>query len=156
MARTTSALVQTLVTVAGGSEAHRDANIQPSIDMASAYLDGVIVKCSALGLLPATTLELIERNLAAHFYSISPAGQTKNRSIKTDSVGEGVSRTWVGPTSPTGVGYSLQGTPFGQNALLLDTTGCLRDDDAKAAKPSRKSSISWLGTQDANEDFDLL
>lgn len=135
MARTTASQVREIVDVHGADDTAKDANIQPFIDIATAYLDRVVQECGDIAGLGSTLLELIERNLAAHFYALSPQGKSA-RPIKSDAVGEGVSRTWATHTP----GKGLRASGFGETALLLDTTGCLERSQMKKAR------ATWLGT----------
>lgn len=139
MARTTATLVQKIVDVHGADTAAKDANIQPWIDQASTILDNAIAQCSDLGNLDTTTLEMIERNMAAHYYANSPQGKTA-RLIKSDQVGDGVGRSWVTPTAKASAGFSWASTTYGQAVLDLDYTGCL----ARLGK--KKAKLFWIGT----------
>jgi len=137
MARTTPALVQEIVEVHGADQAAKDTNITPFITIANAVLTNAAAACTGLGNAGTATLELIERNLAAHYYAASPQGRTA-RVIKTDAVGDGVSRTWSVPAPVAGHGFVS--TTYGQAAMDLDPTGCL------ARMGRRRAVVAWLGT----------
>lgn len=82
---------------------------------------------AALGLLDAATLKEIERWLAAHYVAMRTRQDAK--AVMGDS-----SHTYAGKT-----GEGLSFTRFGQQAMLLDTTGTL------AALGKRRASITYLG-----------
>lgn len=77
--------------------------------------------------LTAAVLKEIERWLAAHFVAI------RDKRTSKDNVGDS-SHTYEGKT-----GMGLQFTRYGQQALLLDTTGTL------AKLGLRKASLVYLG-----------
>lgn len=74
-------------------------------------------------------LELIERWLAAHFARI------KHPHLSSKSLG-GASASF----GRCNVGMRLDGTPEGQQALMLDTSGCLQK------KTSAKARVYWGGS----------
>ena len=84
-------------------------------------------RIAAKGLLSTNELKEIERWLSAHFASIRD-----KRTVK-DAVGDS-SHTYEGKT-----GMGLNFTRYGQQALLLDTTGTL------AESGKRRATISYLG-----------
>lgn len=147
--RTTPLAVQTLVVVPGTDQAAKDEAIQPYIDMAWTYLDAQIAKCSALGALDASVLEMLERLLSAHFWAGSPAGASANQILKTDNVGDGVGRTWQTPNLPKGFGLATTG--FGMRVLQMDTTGCIRTDENDANNQRRKAQIKHVGEYHGKE-----
>lgn len=74
-------------------------------------------------------LELIERWLAAHFARIKhPHLNSKSLGAASASFGRG------------SVGMRLDSTPEGQQALMLDTSGCLQK------KTSTKARVFWGGS----------
>jgi len=82
------------------------------------------------------TLELIERWLSAHFYTI------RNPQVSSESV-LGASQSLL-----TGsVGTGLEATLYGQQALILDSTGSLANQ-AKGA-----STIDWVGTSPKTNNY---
>lgn len=82
------------------------------------------------------TLELIERNLAAHFYQ---SNRDRNFSEKETMNARGV---FQGRTT-----MSLWSTDPGQNACTLDVTGNLAARAKEAMSGLNKSlGIAWLGT----------
>jgi hypothetical protein len=87
------------------------------------------------------TLEAIEVQLAAHFYSVQRDPQYQSKSSAT------ASGSFQGAT-----GYSLQATHFGQNAMLLDVTSLLTKRNLEAQSGKRVSRTTWLGWQDHSED----
>lgn len=79
--------------------------------------------------LSATTLELIERWLAAHFYAMS------DQPLATKSNGR-ASATFQGQTTA----FGLKGTKYGQTAITLDYTRTLA-----AMDEGRIAVTGWLG-----------
>jgi hypothetical protein len=101
----------------------------PFIEMASVVVDTLRTRAAAAGLgITRANLELIERNLAAHFYAMSDPGY---RSRST----EGASASFDGQT-----GKMLDYTPHGQRAMMLDPSGLLR-----GIVSGRMASMGWLG-----------
>lgn len=143
-ARTTAEQVQTLITVTGCDAAAVSAMLAAPMLMACTLIDCIGAKCPGLLTLDTACLELIERNLAAHFFALGPNGGNQGRVMKSDMVGEGVGRTWVAPSSPKG--YGLKSTSFGQAAMLLDTSGCIANhEEDTTAEVRRKAQFVWIG-----------
>lgn len=78
--------------------------------------------------LSSTLLERIECWLAAHFYGHHDQFYKEKETGKARAIFQG----------ETGMG--LQSTQYGQTAITLDTSGCL-----KAMSEGKRGSISWLG-----------
>jgi len=98
------------------------------IDTASKIVDKVEV-CAGSEL-DDQQLALIETWLTAHFYSVTnPVAMSKK-------IGEAETRY---QERTMGMGYD--GTMYGQQALAIDTSGCLR----KLGK--QKATIKWLGSK---------
>ena len=76
----------------------------------------------------ATTAELIERNLAAHYYG---HGDQFFQSKST----KGASGSFQGQT-----GKGLEGSQYGQTAMMLDPSGCL-----SAMNKGGRIQMQWLG-----------
>lgn len=121
MARTTSAAV---ALVLGDSSTHEKAagdydgvrDLSPFIETASALVDDVVDCASEKDItISDTRAELIERWLAAHAYALSD--QTY-KSKSTDSA----SASFHGET-----GKGIESTKYGQMALSLDPSGCLKE-----------------------------
>ena len=102
--------------------------LTPFIETASNLVDKV-EECDTDGKNDDDDLELIERWLAAHFAAIT------NPQLTSKSLGSASSSFQKGT-----VGESLRATLFGQQALALDTSGCL-DGFGKT-----KAKTGWLGT----------
>lgn len=133
MSRTTEIAVRGIV------DNDSTISMTPFVAMANSLTNRLEVLDNAdENILDDTTLELIERNLAAHFY------QLKDRELASKSTG-GASGSRV---SQTGMG--LQGTWHGQAAIDLDYSGKL----AQIGKG--RARVIWLGTAaDSNERTDL-
>jgi len=142
--RTTAEQVAGIIPIPGDCDA-QEATIQPYIAMACAVLDGVGSKCPAILTQSAATLELIERNLAAHYYAAMGGGQPgAGRVVKSDQVGDGVGRSWTAPAALKG--YGIASSTFGRAALDIDCSGCLLDYDALRNAGKRKMQLVWIGT----------
>ena len=102
-------------------------SIAPFIDAATSLTDYVSSKDSD-SLLSSTTLEQIEKWLAAHFYA------HRDQQYATKKTGQ-ASATFQGKTD-----MGLNSTQWGQTAKTLDVTGTLRQLDS-----GRKASLAWLG-----------
>ena len=132
MARTNSTNVQGVLRLGSQGGDYDDANspsLTPFIDTATAIVDRVNT-CATDREVTLTTaeLELIERWLAAHCYV-----QT-DQSYASKSTA-GASASFHGQT-----GMGLENSKYGQMALSLDPSGCL-----KAISQSRKVRAVWLG-----------
>lgn len=122
MTRTTATKVRSLTGLPS------DYDVDGFIEIASNIVDDVET-CSGLS---ATKLELIERNLAAHYAML--AGAPVRSAVTSKSI-DGASTSYTRQQ----VGEGLAGTPFGKMAETLDTTGCLKKViDGQA-------SVTWLG-----------
>lgn len=93
--------------------------------------DYIVTECKAS--YSAAKLELIERWLAAHFYSVRDRRLSEEETGKTSGVYQG--RTAMG----------FDSTLYGQHAKLLDTDGCLAALDATQGK--RTVGATWVGTK---------
>jgi hypothetical protein len=123
MARTTSELVSGIIEV--------DVNISldPFIEVANEL---VTEACGDYGHTD-TRLELIERWLAAHFYAMR---DPRPLSEKAGPVSE---------TFQSKVGLNLAVSHYGQQAMVLDTSGGLAAMSRKATTGKRIASASWVG-----------
>ena len=99
------------------------ADLSAFITVAGLQVDNIAAK----GLLSTAELKEIERWLSAHFTAIRD-----KRTVK-DNVGDS-SHTYEGKT-----GMGLEFTRYGQQALLLDTTGTLRESG------KRRATMTYLG-----------
>lgn len=124
--RTDAAKVKELLEAGGHYDETEEPSVAPFIDMAHNLTDWLATCTTALS---ATTLELIERNLAAHFYVSSDQAPMSEGAGKSNN-------SFQGNTSFEG----LRGSKFGQNAITLDHSGCL-----KARDQGNKLTLKWLG-----------
>lgn len=85
----------------------------------------------------AETLELIERYLAAHFYTVTA------RRLLDEWTGQGRGRV------EDKVNFGLDLTWFGQQAKVLDTAGSLTAASAQKVKVG----VTWLGDGDHERDY---
>jgi hypothetical protein len=132
MARTTSAAV--ILVLSGGDDygPKEDGtlpDLTPYIETAAVVVDDVIECATRKGkTVSAAKAEIIERWLAAHFYGVS------DKPLSSESEG-GASGSYHGQT-----GMYLDATLYGQTAKLLDTTGCLLNQE------KRQVAVGfWLG-----------
>lgn len=127
MARTTQGKVVGLLRRDFDADALPD--LTGFIDTASAVVDRVVNCALGKGLsLGAPTLELIERWLAAHYYTRSDLTYASNTT-------DGASASFHGQT-----GMALDASFYGQSALDLDWTGCLN-----AVSKRQRAGAAWLG-----------
>lgn len=119
MPRTTSDAVAEIL------EVDDDISLTPFIATANSL---VTERCVPLGY-DDERLELIERWLSAHFYSI------RDKVVSSESA-KGVSQSYQ-----YAVALGLNVTIYGQQAKLLDTKNGLDTFSKKQAK------VSWLGTE---------
>ena len=126
MARTSSTVVQTLL---AGNYGPQGASLQPPIDTAANLVDKIAAADSG-GQLDDSSLELIERYLAAHFYG------HLDQMLQSKSTG-GAGGSFMGRTD-----LGFDGTLYGQTAKRLDVTGYLVNLDL-AQRP--KAAFTWLG-----------
>jgi hypothetical protein len=129
--RTTSAAV------AGIIEVDSTISLTPFIEIANEL---VTECCDGAGYTDAR-LELIERWLAAHFYSV------RDQRASSETAGR------VSESKQTKVDLGFNVTVHGQQALRLDTAGGLAALD-KRTLAGRKASVgvTWLGTDYDDED----
>jgi hypothetical protein len=131
MPRTTATAVSLVRTV------EQDGDIEvilaPFIETANSL---VTEKCTG-GSLTDERLELIERWLSAHFYSLSPDGKM----TLSETVGP-ITETFFGK-----IGFALSLTFYGQQAMILDTTGSLAAWNAQVISgKTQQASVVWGGT----------
>lgn len=106
------------------------ANLDPYIDTASKLVDKV-AQCDTDGEMDDQHLELLERWLAAHFYAVTRRPAKLSRKIGAAST-----------TYHRGMlGKGYESSPYGQQALALDVTGCLR----KLGR--QKAGATWVGSR---------
>ena len=111
-----------------------DVILAPFIEVANSLVDEL---CTG-GDLTDARLELIERWLAAHFYTL----QSEARLTLSETAGA-VTETFFGKT-----GFVLFLTPYGQQALFLDTTGGLATWNAQViAGNTQATSLVWGGIE---------
>lgn len=105
-------------------------DLAPFIDTANAVTDEVVTCAAGKGVSHSDTiLERIEAYLAAHFYGHADQFYSEKRT-------ENASATFQGETK---MGY--ESTQYGQTAISLDTSGCLK----AMSKGQTTLSIAWLG-----------
>lgn len=127
-------MVRTVATaVEGILGEHYDSDNSPSltpfIDTANDLTSRVATCATARGVtLSSTTLELIERQLAAHFYTRSDPIASEKKTGDASAVFQG--KTEMG----------LDSTHYGQDAKMLDHSGCLASMSA-----GRRAVTSWAG-----------
>lgn len=120
MARTSAALIGGIIEVETG------VSLDPFIKAAAILVD----KVAAKNILSKETLKVIETWLAAHFYCM--------RDPRTVSEKAGQ----VQASYQSKVDLFLSNSNYGQQAIVLDTTGTLRAINA-GVRPAR---LLWLGT----------
>lgn len=153
--RTTSAAVQALLlndydTTNVPLDSNGNANFNdPWINMANEVVTGVIanVETDPTTAYSASMLELIERNLSAHYYVVSDP-RTKSESVS------GVNASYEGVTEKL-----FDFTRFGQTAMSLDYHGWLSRMNylMKQGKWKRRLGVIWIGGgSEANKAFNTF
>lgn len=129
MANTTTTAVQALLETAGDYNLRSRPDLGVFVSSASAVMGRVVTCAARKGItLAADELELVERWLAAHLYAmVDQTYASKN----TQSAGG----SFHGQT-----GLNLDGTKYGQNARMLDYSGCLSAIASRAV-----AGGFWLG-----------
>lgn len=133
MARTTTTAVDELL----GVNYDGETSLTPYVAMATALIDRVVVCAATRGLtLTSDEAELLERNMAAHFYSsMDPLYSSKS------TAGASGSFMWQG-------GQGLDGSRYGQAAKLLDRSGCLT---ALTTPGAGRARATWLGKRPSEQ-----
>ena len=127
--RTTSAAVALLI------EIDDDISLTSFIETANA----LVTECCSTDDYDATRLELIERWLSAHVYTIRDMRASEER------VGT------VSERKQSMVGLGFDTSHYGQMAMRLDTKGGLAALNAQMKKGTGQAvQISWLGDDDYN------
>ena len=130
VARTNPNAVQTLLR-SGAADSDYDgvSSLTPHIDTANVIVTRVNTCAVSKGItLSSTELELIERWLAAHSYVMSDQTYASKKTGERSAVFHGKT------------GMSLEATKYGQMALTLDISGCL-----KAISRGIRQEVVWLG-----------
>ncbi len=127
MARTVATAVEGIL--GDHYDSDNSPSLTPFIDTANALTTQVATCATARGVtLSSTTLELIERYLAAHFYSRSDPIASEKKTGDATAAFQG--KTEMG----------LDSTHYGQDAKTLDHSGCL----ASMSK-GRQATTEWIG-----------
>jgi hypothetical protein len=119
-ARTTAKAVQDVL--GPNYDAKKKVNLRPFIDSASDVVDQVLLlskrksRVISIGGLKASTLELIERWLAAHFYCISDP-------LYMSRTTQGASGSFQRAAAKDG----FASTDYGKTAMDVDISGCLKN-----------------------------
>lgn len=128
-ARTTSELVGGII------EVDSNISLDPFITTANELVTEICVPAGYTD----ERLELIERFLAAHFYTL--------RDPRPTSEGAGS----VQAAYQSKVDLGLKTSHYGQQAMILDTAGGLAELNANThimPTVARTVSVTWLGTED--------
>lgn len=125
MSRTTSLQVQAIL----GRNFTTGADLTGFIDAASIMIDQVVA-CAISKKRPLTDsqAEILERYLTAHYYGHADQFFTSKST-------SGASGSFQGQ-----FGKGLEGSQYGQTAMSLDPSGCL-----KALSMGNKIQLGWLG-----------
>lgn len=112
-----------------GSQYDPEISLAPFIDAATLVLDQVIACAAKKGIaLTDDEKAMLTKYLAAHFYGSADQFYESRRTGRASGSFRG--QTQMG----------LNGTLYGQNAKLLDRTGCLESLDSGV-----KIRLGWLG-----------
>lgn len=140
MPRTTAKKVEGVLGV--NYDAARYPSLVPFIDSA-AVITNRVATCATEKKTPLTDaeLELVERWLAGHYYQKSDRGYASSNT-------EGASASFDGKT-----GMYFESTLYGQTAIEIDPSGCLKDlqlaSTGAALRPV--ASASWLGKRSSEQ-----
>lgn len=142
MARTTATAVKDVLRLGTEGGDYDDVNnpsLTPYIDSVSLFVTRVAACATAKGkTLNAAELEMIERWLAAHAYALS------DQTYASSSAG-GASASFHGQT-----GKGLESTRYGQHAMDIDYSGCVR-----AVSMKKTAGGFWLGKPPSDQiDYD--
>lgn|SRR3990167_10979506 len=132
MARTTS------VALAGIIEVDSSIDLTPFITVASALIDEVLSDSG----FSSTYLELIERWLAAHFYT------NRDPRPASEKIGE------ANVDYQSKIGLNLSSSHYGQTAMALDTTGALANLSLTTGRGKKTISADWVGVDDDRGDVE--
>jgi len=131
VSRTTSIAVSEII------EVDTSISLTPFINTASAM---VTKHCAELYAYTDEELELIERYLAAHFYTLRDPRPTQETAGKVNQ--------WL----QSKVDLGLATSHYGQMAMVLDYNGGLSKLNTETKKGGKRTvGISWLGTE--NEEL---
>ena len=131
MNRTTPEAVQAILV--GNYDSDDRPDLTPFIEQASLLVDEIDTNDTE-GVMTTKALEMVERNLAAHFYHAADPLYTSRSTA-------GASGSFQGQ-----YGMGFAGNTYGQNALLLDRTGTLARRNSELQEGGRrKPSMTWLG-----------
>jgi len=127
--RTTSAAVALII------EVDANINLTSFIEVANA----LVTECCSADDYDATRLELIERWLSAHVYTIRDMRASEERAGA------------VSERKQSAVALGFDSSHYGQMAMRLDTKGGLAvlNEQMKKGK-GQAVQISWLGSEDYN------
>ena len=136
MARTTSALVGGIIEWESDSTKSTYISLTPFIEGANLLITS---ECSDSGY-DATKLELIERWLSAHFYTI------RDMRAETEKAGS------VSQKLQSKVDLGFDTSHYGQMAMRLDTAGNLASLNERIKRGGRVGvGVTWLGTEDPTD-----
>ena len=116
--------------VGGIIEVDPEISLDPFIETASALVNEVEENSDH----DANRLELIERWLSAHFYAMRDPRPTQEKAGP------------VAQTLQSKVDLNLANSHYGQQAIVLDTSGTLATLNQMALKGKSKVAVGWLGT----------
>lgn len=143
MARTNSTNVIAVLLSGKQYDGVNSPSLDAFIDTANSLVTQLNSECNSGGELDTARLELIERYLAAHFYAHA------DQQMQAKQTGD-ASATFKGKTD-----LGLNGTDYGQTALLLDTTGCLANWNQQLKSGKKKIGVKWLGKVKTEQDEEL-
>lgn len=134
MPRTTKAQVETIIEL--------DSQVIPDEDALASFItiaNELVTECCTATAGPTTAytddrLELIERWLTAHFYTVRDPRSTEERAGAVSAVYQSV------------VGLGFDTSHYGQTAMRLDTNGGLAKLNTDAKKGKRRLGATWLGS----------
>ncbi len=116
-------------------DAVRAPSLTRFMAMASKLVDRMVTCAANKGYtFDSEELEMLECLLTAHFYQMSDPGYT---SKSTKSASGSFRGTYT---------RKLDATPYGQQAMLLDVSGCLENFDKRQV-----AGMAWLGKAESDQ-----
>lgn len=134
MARTTLAQVETIIEL-DAELIPDEAALTPFIDVANELVTEACVTNGPETAYTDARLELIERWLTAHIYTI------RDPRVANERAGA------VGVSYQSSVGLGFDTSHYGQMAMRLDTNGGLAKLNTDTKKGRPRVGVQWLGTE---------
>lgn len=133
MARTSDPEVRGVIESKAPDQVQGDIKMDLFIDAATNLVDWLEANCDAFSTLSDAQKRNVETWLAAHFYSRRDFQYNSNST-------QGASGSYQNQTA-----LHLDGSIWGQTAMVLDVSGCLAQIQLSMETGRRVASMGWLG-----------